>query len=116
MIPKKLSMSRAVGPWQGFPVFHGCRPMSKLKPRSALAFKALGLGTLAGINLLYGSTFNPISKNWKALGPWPQGLSILQSCGRIYHTELVESRRKPTYQVIKACPERTQTTWVRRAV
>jgi len=29
---------------------------------------------------------------------------------------LAESRRKTAYQVIKACPERTQTTWVRRAV
>ena len=26
---------------QGFPVFHGCGPMSKIKPRSALALRAL---------------------------------------------------------------------------
>jgi hypothetical protein len=25
---------------QGFPVFHGCGPMSKIKPRSALALRA----------------------------------------------------------------------------
>jgi hypothetical protein len=31
----------------------------------------LGLGISAGINLLYGSTFSPISKNWKALGTNP---------------------------------------------
>jgi hypothetical protein len=27
-------------PLQGFPVFHGCGPMSKIKPRSALALRA----------------------------------------------------------------------------
>jgi hypothetical protein len=26
---------------QGFPVFHRCGPMSKIKPRSALALRAL---------------------------------------------------------------------------
>jgi hypothetical protein len=29
------------GGGQGFPVFHGCGPMSKVKPRSALALRAL---------------------------------------------------------------------------
>jgi hypothetical protein len=32
------SLSRGI---QGFPVFHGCGPMSKVKPRSALALRAL---------------------------------------------------------------------------
>jgi hypothetical protein len=38
---KNQKLSRPCSTCQGFPVFHGCRPMSKLKPRSALALRAL---------------------------------------------------------------------------
>ena len=47
-VPASLLYHRVVdfcqvrdGTSQGFPVFHGCGPMSKIKPRSALALRAL---------------------------------------------------------------------------
>jgi hypothetical protein len=57
----------------GLSSFHGCGLMSKLRSQPALALKALGLGISAGINLLYGPTFNPKITHFQRTGkPWPE--------------------------------------------